>query len=238
MRITTWNVRGIIAPDKRRMLKRHLARLASEVILIQETKCNLDEGNRFVSNMKEWSGLFQPAVGRASGLGVLWRSFAVEVERKNGGSNWIQCKIRCKQRGFEFYLWNVYGPKHSKEKETLWEELYESQVATKNEKIIMGGDYNALLDLTEKKGGTNKITKDMLAFGDFIRRCNLSDCIPLEGWFTWTNRRRGFSNIAERLDRFLSGNEWLKEGIQLTTKVLPLSLSDHYPVQLEVGERI
>ncbi|GLJ08364.1 hypothetical protein SUGI_0087290 [Cryptomeria japonica] len=94
----------------------------------------------------------------------------------------------------------------------------------------MGGDFNVILDLIEKNGGVRKITKDMLDFRNFMQRIEFIECKLTKGWFTWMNRRKGFSNIAERLDIFLIDNYWMKEEIHISLKVLPSSISEHYPV--------
>ncbi|XP_059068992.1 uncharacterized protein LOC131859366 [Cryptomeria japonica] len=77
MKITTWNVRGITALNKGRMLKQHMAKLACDIIMLQEAKCSKEEGDMFIRYYKDWSGFFQPAVGRAGGLGLLWKSASV-----------------------------------------------------------------------------------------------------------------------------------------------------------------
>lgn len=45
----------------------------------------------------------------------------------------------------------------------------------------------------------------------------------------------GFTNIAERLDRFLVSGEWLGQNLALESSILSLTGSDHYPIYLEVA---
>lgn len=47
MKITTWNVRGLNAPNKKRILKLNINSFESDIILLQETKLNKTEGNNF-----------------------------------------------------------------------------------------------------------------------------------------------------------------------------------------------
>ena len=44
MKITTWNVRGLNAPSKKCLLKRNLTLFNSDILLLQETKLNKEEG--------------------------------------------------------------------------------------------------------------------------------------------------------------------------------------------------
>ncbi|GLJ06192.1 hypothetical protein SUGI_0033110 [Cryptomeria japonica] len=70
-------------------------------------------------------------------------------------------------------------------------------------KLIIGGNFNVIIDLSEKCGGSKKVTNDMLNFKSFVQKLEVLDYKPSEGWFTWTNRWLGLDNIIEHLDRFL-----------------------------------
>lgn len=61
----------------------------------------------------------------------------------------------------------------------------------------MVGDFNALLDLDEKKGGLRMSNKIMEDFRDFVMQNQLMDVVPKNGTFTWTNRRANFAHISE-----------------------------------------
>jgi len=63
-------------------------------------------------------------------------------------------------------------------------------------KAVMGGDFNMITTLTEKKGGIRKLNKDSEAFLDFIKTTNLVDVLPRSGAYTWNNKRGGERQIA------------------------------------------
>ncbi|XP_059074891.1 uncharacterized protein LOC131874942 [Cryptomeria japonica] len=235
MKILSWNVRGLGAPDKRRMVKHHLSNTSCDIIMLQETKLSCEEGERFVRYCKRWEGRFQMAEGNSGGLGIVWNPDKVLITEVSGNKNWMTCMAHNRDRKYGVRIWNVYGPTGSDEKTKLWGELEDSILKCTDKKFIVGGDFNAILDLTEKRGGSNRISKEMLEFKNFVRRIEATDCIPVEGWFTWTNRRQGFTNIAERLDRFLVGEGWILEGIPTIASTLPISTSDHYPLQMDIG---
>lgn len=58
--------------------------------------------------------------------------------------------------------------------------------------------------------------------------------IDLGDLFTWTNRRKGFSNIAEKLDRFFWQGDLRSLPFTLSCSVIPCSGSDHYPILLSL----
>lgn len=65
----------------------------------------------------------------------------------------------------------------------VWEELNKDISSTNNGKFIIGGDFNALLDLSEKSGGINKIKKDTLGFKNFLHQIGAMDCTPTKGLY-------------------------------------------------------
>lgn len=51
MKIVTWNIRGLNAPNKQRIIKRNLKIINADIILLQETKLNKDVGKKFNNKM-------------------------------------------------------------------------------------------------------------------------------------------------------------------------------------------
>ena len=55
-----------------------------------------------------------------------------------------------------------------------------------------------------------------------------------KGLYTWTNRRAGPSHIAARLDCFLVQSSYLLQVPEATSSILPMGISDHRPINLEI----
>ena len=77
----------------------------------------------------------------------------------------------------------------------------------------MGGDFNMITTLLEKKGGIKKLNKDVELFTDFIDTAKLVDIQPKSSTFTWNNKQGGDRLIASRLDRFLISESIIMDGI-------------------------
>ncbi|PPS08709.1 hypothetical protein GOBAR_AA11933 [Gossypium barbadense] len=60
-----------------------------------------------------------------------------------------------------------------------------------NEGWIMGGDFNAILNNSEKEGGRRKPRTLMDDFCDVLEELSLTDVKTPNGWFTWSNNREG-----------------------------------------------
>lgn len=80
-----------------------------------------------------------------------------------------------------------------------------------NKKMILGGYFNAIINNSDKRGGIIiKANRTMQDFQSFIEDNELYDVVPRNGFFTWNNRRIGFTNIrigftniVERADHFI-----------------------------------
>ena len=68
---------------------------------------------------------------------------------------------------------------------------------------ILGGDYNVITNLAEKKGGLQRLDKDSEAFNTFIAESKLINIPTVNGLHTWNNKQGGNRQIASRLNRFL-----------------------------------
>lgn len=97
---------------------------------------------------------------------------------------WIAWNIIYKPGGFGFPLFNIYGPIKTNEKLRVWTEIYEQLQLLEMHKVILAGDFNAILDLDNKEGGLRKSTRVMEDFREFISNCQVVDVIPKDGKFT------------------------------------------------------
>jgi hypothetical protein len=57
---------------------------------------------------------------------------------------------------------------------------------------IFGGEFNALLDLSENMGGIIPFAREMGDFKDFLGTNKLFDCVPKNGRFPWKNKRQDY----------------------------------------------
>lgn len=99
-------------------------------------------------------------------------------------------------------------------------------------KVILGGDFNKILDINENMGGTRWIGQSQKEFYNFVKTNNLIDIKATKKIYTWNNRRKDFTNIEERLDRFLISEDRLQEEILPKAFIRPATIFDHFPVEL------
>ena len=65
---------------------------------------------------------------------------------------------------------------------------------------ILGGDFNLIRNLQEKKGGIRALNPTCKDFDNFIEESVMVDINTNNGWHTWTNKRYGERDIASRID--------------------------------------
>ena len=66
------------------------------------------------------------------------------------------------------------------------------------------GDFNSMLDQSEKNGGRLVDSTSHCPFKKFINHFGMIDVGFARNPFTWNNNRKGMENIKERLDRGLA----------------------------------
>ena len=97
---------------------------------------------------------------------------------------------------------------------------------------VLGGDFNLIANLGEKKGGRRALDKFQEAFSEFLARGSLVNMETGSGWFTWNNKRGGEYLVASRLDRFLVSENIMHSMGEILANVLPANGSDHWPISL------
>ena len=68
---------------------------------------------------------------------------------------------------------------------------------------MVGGYFNLITSLEEKKGGRNFLEEECDLFRETIKDLVLVDTTHGEVSFTWNKKRIGDCHIASRLNRFL-----------------------------------
>ena len=102
----------------------------------------------------------------------------------------------------------VYGPHLPRERKDFLKNMQVIRPIIPGNLWIIGGDFNLIHDLGEKKGGIRRPYQSMEEFNELLIDQRLVDIPTTNGVFTWNNRRGGKSQIASRLDRFLLSDKY------------------------------
>lgn len=126
------------------------------------------------------------------------------------------------------------GRTHQEKKENFKKNMQAIRRIYSDSAWIIGGDFNLIRSLEEKRGGIRKTDNYMEKFNDIIEELRLVDIHTINGIFTWNNRRGGRNQIASRLYRFLVSERIMNKDVFVEAKILPSLGSDHWPIRLEV----
>jgi exonuclease III len=233
MKIISWNIRGLNGRSKQKLLRDLIFAEKPDVLLLQETKCSNEDLNKLLPySWKQGEAVSIAAAGTAGGLAVLWNPTTVRLENF-ATTRWsITAEYRLIGSNQPGHITNVYGPANPREKQTFLRSLDYLPSLLKHKHWIIGGDYNLIRTLEEKKGGSRRLDQDTNDFNSLIDKLNLIDLEPTNGIFTWTNRRTGSHQIACKLDRFLISDSLMMEGLAMEASILNTHGSDHWPIQL------
>lgn len=205
-----------------------------DIVMLQETKLNKEDMSKFCKNLYQWQIEATKSIGALGGLALLWKKNTINYTGYIKMQHWMVGKIKALDRDTEFIIINIYGPITTENKKSVWLEIDQFLTNQTAPHYIIGGDFNTILDQSEKRGGSKIIRQPQKDFMGWINNNYLLEIKTDKDSHTWNNRRSGFSNISEILDRFFFKGDLTSFQTEMKASVLPWSGSDHFPVMLEL----
>ena len=163
-----------------------------DIIFIQETKYSIQKLRQIHS---KWLSRFEflevKVEDTAGGILTLWNPKKINVIDAEASRNYLSVVIQPVGVAETFLVTNFYGPQRIDDKLRLLESLIDLRKKQTSIPWIMGGDFNMIKSLSEKKGGTRVLKKDSSAFQAFMENLKLDDSDSENVLFTWNNKRGG-----------------------------------------------
>ncbi|PPE00497.1 hypothetical protein GOBAR_DD02478 [Gossypium barbadense] len=188
MKILSWNCRGVGNPVTVRELKQLLVANVPDVIFLCKTKIHSNGFSRIHSMCGMEGCLVVRSKRKSGGLELIWRE-GIRVTMQNYSKYHIDSLVSMDD-GETFRFTGFYGQTDPNLRQQSWDMLRRVK-STINEGWIVGGDFKAILNNFEKEGGRRKPKSSMDDFGDILEELNLTDVKTCNGWFTWTNNKKG-----------------------------------------------
>ncbi|KAL2251903.1 UNVERIFIED_CONTAM: putative mitochondrial protein [Sesamum indicum] len=138
---------------------------------------------------------------------IAWDYNYTDVDIIEVGNQFIHCRatIRALQEYVDITI--VYGATEVSDRRELWASLESLDVQCINTPWLVGGDFNAVRDLSENTA--------LLP-------------LPMQGkWYTWHNRSASPRNLWKRLDRMLTNDTWTLQFPSVFYQCLTPRTSDH-----------
>ena len=204
MKIGTWNIRGCNHPRKTRTLARKIKEEKPYILFLQETKCSFESIQKIGQNIWKGSQVMPvEADGMQGGIAILWRDREVDLTGWRAVHFSLSVDFHIRGSEIRGTIVNIYGSSVFPQKQEFVNHLRWINASASLGNWIIGGDFNLITLLKEKKGGKRMLDKYQEDFRETLVNSSLVDLETGDGWFTWNNRRGGECLVASRLDHFL-----------------------------------
>ncbi|KAL0434850.1 UNVERIFIED_CONTAM: hypothetical protein Sradi_0192900 [Sesamum radiatum] len=102
---------------------------------------------------------------------------------------------------------------------------------------ICAGDFNEILDPSEKLGGPPRPIWQIRNFRNALEHCGLVDVCFTGSPFTWCNRHKEPDTVYERLDRACSNSAWSQLFPNVSVQHVFVNCSDHTTLSIQLADR-
>ncbi|XP_057419403.1 uncharacterized protein LOC130713636 [Lotus japonicus] len=175
---------------------------------------------------------YVPAVGVAGGLVSLWRKSALKVVQTKKNQRYLLLFVQFRNSSGIDVVGNVYGPNNVGDRVAFFNSLgADLRMATGS--IILGGDFNAILNDGERSGSEEANSVGDASFKSFVEEFELTDLPLRNGDSTWGSTRGG--GLWSKLDRWLLNGEAILRLDGACQSVEDWGISDHRVVTLKLG---
>jgi len=182
-------------------MKDKLKKEKPSIMILQETKISVQQIEGIIDKNKlQYEVMGQDAIGSAGGIAILWNPNDIILDSWTSMSRVLTGLGRIVGTKEQVVISGVYGPPSPGEKENFINSMKIIRRLYLEAAWIIGGDFNLIRSLEEKKGGIRKMDHFMDKFNEMIEDLRLVDIQTINGICTWNNRRGGKNQIASRLD--------------------------------------
>jgi len=238
MKCISWNCRGLGNPAAVRALKKLLKSQNPDMVFLMETRLQKSDRKAKSSLLcGPLSNMFMidcvVANGRRSGgLALIWNN-VLNIDIIQSTKNLIDKYITSSNIDFSLYATRIYGfPYYSQKHLTCAaiKDIYHDRISAC---WLIFGDFNLLLNSSEKLGGNNIDYHHTNLFNENLNYCDLIDLGYQGSDFTWANNQTDSYHIKERIDRYCANPNCLHSFPRYNKKHLLRYTSDHNPIMLE-----
>jgi len=230
MNLLCWNCRGLGNPWTVRELHSLVKNKKPNFLFLIETKVYSGALQRIRLRLGYEGMIHVDPVGRSGGLAFFWRSDS-GVEIMHYSPRHISANIWDRKKALNWTFTGFYGNPNRDLRDESW-SLLSHLKSLSNDAWLCMGDFNEVVDHSEKYGGAMKSEAQMERFRTTLVDCNLGDLGFQGSKFTWSNSRDSEEFIKERLDRAVATPRWCEGFPNAAVEVLSVSNSDHKPLLL------
>ncbi|XP_075092134.1 uncharacterized protein LOC142172421 [Nicotiana tabacum] len=224
IKLLNWNIRGMKSQAASEKLVYLIKYHKVSFVAIQEPFMH-DTTIDFYKNMMGMHGNF---VNISNKIWVFWR-YDLNCNVFANHEQLVTCKITRSNPGKDIFISVVYEKSKAVGREYLWEYMRVFDSTISNPWVVIG-DFNNILSIDEKLGGTPHKLSKSLPFIECLQDCNLVDMGYTGQAFTWCNEIKERDILWKILDRLVANDEWDACFSKTTIQHLTRINSDHCPL--------
>lgn len=222
----SWNCQGIGNDLTVRRLKEIISKTSPDILFLMETKNQEENVLKHYRNSDFSNHFLVPPVGLSGGLALSWKD-SVNLEILSSSANCIDTIVEFHNKSF--FVSYVYGAPQREGRAQFWENLTTLGLSRLDKAWLITGDFNDLLDNSEKIGGPLRWEGSFLSFRSFISQNGIWDLQHSGNSLSWRGTRYNHF-IQSRLDRAMSNIPWSEMFPAGRCEYLRFEGSDHRPV--------
>ena len=223
LRILTCNVNGIRDNTKRKNIFQYLQKSNSNIVLLQETHSSPSTNNIW---SKEWDGkiIWNSGTNFKCGVAILIKNNTnIKILQTNQDTQGRILSANIEYNNQKMQIINIYAPNKPNKKPTFFENV--NQYIQPNLPLILGGDYNMVLDPSiDRKGGTPSVDhiSGHIELSNIIKENQLLDVWrhihKNKKMYTWSSPD---NKIHSRLDRIYISQQNINKIHKTQTMSIP-----------------
>ncbi|KAL2237701.1 UNVERIFIED_CONTAM: hypothetical protein Sindi_0961800 [Sesamum indicum] len=139
-----------------------------------------------------------------------WDDNCLDIDVLALGPQFIHARVNNRTAHELLIITVIYGANEAAKRRELWESLESFAPLLANIPWMVGGDFNAVRDLSVVCGMSGDIRMAMEEYNSCIQNVGLL-LLPMQGeWFTCHNYSASPCNLWKRLDRILTNDTWTR----------------------------
>ncbi|KAL2252865.1 UNVERIFIED_CONTAM: hypothetical protein Sindi_0081200 [Sesamum indicum] len=231
-----WNVRGLNKRDHQLAVKDIVAEFRLHFLGLLETRVRINNVAQIQSFLLPHWKWFVDYGSSGTRVWIAWDANFIDVVVIESGTQFMHCLINIHALHESVAITVIYGATEMADRRELWRSLETISLHCVDVPWLVGGDFNAVRDISEICGASGDIRMAMDEFNICIQNVGLLP-LPMQGeWYTWHNCSVSPRNPWKRLDRMLINDRWMARFPNSFYSSLTPRTSDNSPLVL-YGDR-
>lgn len=229
MRVLFWNVRGCNKLFKQKEIKAVLQENKVDVAVLLETRVRLGKSQKIQEKIcRGWNAVNNYGFANNGRIWVSWNPRKVVIKEVQGHEQALVCEVVDVFTGLSQILVAVYASNTHDQRKRLWEFL-KVHCRKRQEAMLIGGDFNAILKCEDRLNGNHVQQKDLEDFQNCIDEIEMQEVRAIGPQYTWNNNQEGEDRIWSNIDRCFANDKWFDAYSRVVVERLVKGVSDHCP---------